>query len=66
MEQANAPTIAATRGAQMPVALTTVSHSISPSSVSTARTRPSRTSIPVTSVCVRISTPSSRAADATA
>ena len=66
IEHANVPTIAAIRGAHMPAAFTTVSASIRPPSVSTAVTAPSRVSIPVTSVCVRISTPSSRAADATA
>jgi len=66
IEHVNAPTMAATRGAHIPVAFTTISHSISPCSVRTARTAPSRTSIPVTSVWMRISTPSSRAAFATA
>ena len=54
----NTPTIADTRGAQMPAAFTTTSHGISPASVTTARTaRSGASSMPVTRVCVRISTP---------
>ncbi len=61
------PTIAATRGDQMPAALTTTSVSIGPWSVSTRRTARSRpSSMPVTRVPVRMRTPSSLAAFATA
>ncbi len=67
IEQTNVPAIAATRGAHMPAAFTTVSASMRPDSVSTARTsRCGDSSMPVTSVPVRISTPSSRAAAASA
>ena len=62
-EGVNAPTIAATWGAQIPQAFTTSSVSIGPASVSTAvtsRDGPSR--IPVTRRPVSIRTPSSRAA----
>ncbi len=62
-EGVNAPTIAATWGAQIPQAFTISSVSIDPASVSTAvtwRDGPSR--IPVTRRPVSIRTPSSRAA----
>jgi hypothetical protein len=67
IEHTNAPTIAATCGAHIPAAFTTVSVSMRPSSVSTARTsRRGPSSNPVTRVLMRISAPISRAADATA
>ena len=45
----DAPAIRAIRGLQTPQAMTTVSASMSPWSVRTPRTRPSSTSMPVTS-----------------
>ena len=51
-------------GAYMPAASTTTSHSIRPWSVSTAHTRPSRVSMPVTVVRTSICAPSRRAASA--
>ena len=63
----NAPTIAATCGAQIPAALTTSSVSIGPASVRTAViSRRADSSNPVTRTPVRIRTPSARAASATA
>ena len=63
----NAPTIAATCGAHIPAALTTISVSIGPSSVRTAVTsRLGDSSKPVTRTPVRMRTPSARAASATA
>ena len=58
------PASLATSGAYMPAALTTTSHSIRPWSVSTATTRLSRVSIPVTVVRGSICAPSVRAAAA--
>ena len=52
--------------AYMPLAFTTTSHSIRPRSVSTAWTRSSVTSIPVTRVDVKIFTPPCRAPSASA
>ena len=50
-----------TSAANMPAALTTISHSMRPASVCTAVTRPSATAIPVTLVCWAIRTPPARA-----
>ena len=62
-----APTIAATCGAHIPAALTTISVAIGPSSVRTAVTsRRADSSMPVTRTPVRMRTPRARAASATA
>ena len=61
------PTIAHTRGAHMPAAFTIVGAAIRPCSVRTPVTAPSgERSMPVTRQCWMISTPSSRAAFASA
>ena len=60
------PAIRPISAANMPAALTTISHSTSPRSVAHARTAPPRTSIPVTRVFVRIRQPPRRAPSASA
>ena len=52
--------------ANMPPALTTTSHSMSPRSVCTPVTRPSITAMPVTRVLVKICPPPRRAPSASA
>ena len=60
------PAIRPISAAYMPPALTTTSASMSPRSVCTPRTRPPRTSMPVTRVLVWMSQPPSRAPSASA
>ncbi len=60
------PAIRPISAAYIPPALTTTSHSIRPFSVSTARTRPSFTSIPVTRQFVKVRAPPWRAPSASA
>ena len=60
-------TLAATCGAHLPAAFTTISVSIGPASVMTrAISRPADSSNPITRTPVRMRTPSARAASATA
>ena len=60
------PAIRPISAANIPPALTTTSHSMSPRSVRTPVTAPSRTSIPVTRVLVWIAQPPLRAPSASA
>ncbi len=60
------PAIRPISAANMPAALTTISHSTSPRSVRTRDTAPRSTSIPVTRVFVRMRQPPCRAPSASA